>query len=96
MRNRHRKAGGNNRLVSITLKRVKNYVGYPDSTEEKIRQEFEGRSGSAVDELLLAELQHYGLGKERTREEYYKFANLKIDTEHDAVDCKNHFDLSQY
>ena len=97
---RHRKAGGNNRLVSITLKRVKNYVGYPDSTEEKIRQEFVGRSdgggGAAVDELLLAELQHYGLGKERTREEYYKFANLKIDTEHDAVDCKNHFDLSQY
>ena len=77
---------------------MKNYVGYPDSTDEKIRQEFEGHSAgsAAVDELLLAELQHYGLGTERTREEYYKFANLKIDTEHDAVDCKNHFDLSQY
>ena len=75
------------------LKRIKHYVGYPDATKDKIRQDFDGDGN--VDELLLTELQHYGLGTERTREEYFKFANLKIDTEHDAVDCLNHFDLSK-
>ena len=90
---RHRKSGGNNKLVEIMLKRVKNFVGYPDSTVDKIRQEFDGTGNGGVDELLLTELEHYGLGTERTREEYFKFANLQIDTEHDAVDCKNHFNL---
>lgn len=77
------------------LRRVKNFVGYPDSTIELIQQEFndKGDGNGNVDELLLTELQHYGLGTERTREEYYKFAHLKIDTEHNAVDCMNRFNL---
>ena len=54
-------------------------VGYPDATLEKIKKE--------NIELVLKDIEHYGLGSERSWSEYMEFAHMSIDEEHDAIKC---------
>ena len=56
-------------------------TGYPDSRLEQIKQQ--------KIEYVLQDIEHYGLGKVRTREEYMNFAGLVIDDENAALDCKH-------
>ena len=56
-------------------------VGYPDATLEKIKQE--------DIELVLKDIDHYGLGSERSWSDYMEFAHMSIDEEHDAIKCRN-------
>ena len=77
----YRGSANNNVLQKPVIKRVKNMVGYPDATSEMIKKE-------DID-LVLIDIDHYGLGSERSWSEYLEFANMHIDEEHDAIQCKN-------
>ena len=64
--------GFSNELQLKVIKRVKHLVGYKDCcTEEKLRGDGEG--------LVLEEVEHYGFGKVRTREEYLEWAEIDVD-----------------
>eukprot|EP00523_Entomoneis_sp_CCMP467_P015487 CAMPEP_0168765438 /NCGR_PEP_ID=MMETSP0725-20121227/324_1 /TAXON_ID=265536 /ORGANISM="Amphiprora sp., Strain CCMP467" /LENGTH=616 /DNA_ID=CAMNT_0008814691 /DNA_START=1 /DNA_END=1851 /DNA_ORIENTATION=+ len=71
--------GMNNILQHKVIKRTKHMVGYPDSSLDKIQQE--------GIEVVLTDIEHYGLGKERTWQEYLDFAFMSIDEEHDIIVC---------
>ena len=77
----YRGSANNNVLQKPVIKRVKNMVGYPDATSEMIKKE-------DID-LVLIDIDHYRLGSERSWSEYLEFANMHIDEEHDAIQCKN-------
>jgi Glycosyltransferase (GlcNAc) len=62
--------GFSNRLQSQIINRVKNLVGYPDVTFESLQAE-------QLDDVLT-ELQHYGLGTNRTRDEYIKLTGINF------------------
>ena len=72
-------AGFNTRLQGPILKRIKHMVGYTDASLEKIR--------TAKHEFVLQDLEHYGLGKERSTEEYLEFAGITINEENDSLQC---------
>ncbi len=64
--------GFSNQLQLKLIKRVKHLVGYKDCcTREKLKEE-----GS---ELVLQEVDHYGFGNVRTREEYLEWAQIDVD-----------------
>ena len=63
----------------VSVHRVKHMVGYPDSTLEKIKEE--------DIELVLEDIEYYGLGSERSWAEYMEFANMKIDEQNDVIRC---------
>jgi [Skp1-protein]-hydroxyproline N-acetylglucosaminyltransferase len=64
--------GFSNQLQLKLIKRVKFLVGYKDCcTREKLEEE-----GS---ELVLQEVDHYGFGNVRTREEYLEWAQIDVD-----------------
>lgn len=61
----------NNGLQGRVIDRVKNLVGYPESTDEIVK----GRG----DEIVLTDREHYGLGSERTLEEYMKLTQIDVE-----------------
>lgn len=71
--------GMNNKLQVPLIKRLKHLAGYPDATLEKIK--------SAGLEYVLIDMEHYGVGHERTLQEYMQFAGISVDKEHDALTC---------
>jgi len=77
----YRGAADNNKFQRPVIKRVKNMVGYPDSTLEKIKEE--------GIELVLKDIEYYGLGQERTWQEYMDYANMHVDQEKDIIRCTN-------
>ena len=74
-----RGATGLNQIQHIMINRIKNMVGYPDATREII-----ARDGN---EIILTDIEHYGLGTERSWEDYMEFANLHINEQHNVIDC---------
>ena len=60
----------NNGLQGHVIHRVKNLVQYPESSDEIVK-------GNG-DEMVLTDRQHYGLGSERTLEEYMKLTNIDV------------------
>lgn len=69
----------NNQLQGRVIKRIKNMVGYPDATLEKINTENIN--------FVLTNIDQYGLGSVRSWEDYMSFAGMSIDEEHDAIVC---------
>jgi len=69
--------GFNTRLQTKLIKRVKNLVGYPDVSKEQVKKD--------GDELVLTDLEFYGMGSERTREAYIDLTNIDFST----MSCKN-------
>ena len=69
--------GFNTRLQKKIIKRVKNLVGYPEVSSEEVKKD--------GDELVLTDLEFYGMGTERTREAYVDFTNIDFSTK----SCKN-------
>lgn len=64
--------GFSNHLQLKLIKRVKYLVGYKDCcTREKLEAEGSG--------LVLEEVELYGFGHERTREEYLEWAKIDVD-----------------
>lgn len=74
-----RGSANNNVLQRPMIKRVKHMVGYPDASLDKIKEE--------GIEIVLTEIEHYGLGTERTWEAYMEHAHMTIDEETDAIQC---------
>lgn len=72
-------AGFNTRLQGPILKRIKHMVGYTDATIEKIKAE--------KHEFVLQDLDYYGLGKQRSMEDYLEFAGITIDEKDDSLKC---------
>ena len=64
--------GFSNELQLRLIKRVKHLVGYRDCCSRE-RLERDG------DELVLAEVDHYGFGKVRSREAYLEWAHIDVD-----------------
>jgi Glycosyltransferase (GlcNAc) len=75
----YKPGSGNNQLQSIVIARVKHMVGYPDASLEKIREK--------DTEFVLQDIEHYGLGSERSWQDYMDFAHMSIDQEHDVIVC---------
>lgn len=69
--------GFNTRLQKKLIKRVKNLVGYPEVSTEEVKKE--------GDELVLTDLEYYGMGNVRTREAYLELTNIDF---HDKT-CKH-------
>ena len=64
--------GFSNQLQLRLIKRVKHLVGYKDCcTREKLTAD--------GDELVLTDVEHYGFGDVRSREEYLNWANINVD-----------------
>mmetsp|Transcript_39330 Transcript_39330/g.72034 ORF Transcript_39330/g.72034 Transcript_39330/m.72034 type:complete len:609 (+) Transcript_39330:66-1892(+) len=64
--------GFSNQLQLRLIKRVKHLVGYKDCcSREKLMQD--------GDELVLMDVEHYGFGDVRSREDYLKWANIDVD-----------------
>ncbi|KAL9190558.1 hypothetical protein ACHAXT_000264 [Thalassiosira profunda] len=64
--------GFSNQLQLRLIKRVKYLVGYKDCcTREKLQRE--------GDELVLTDVEHYGFGDVRSREEYLKLTKIDVD-----------------
>ena len=76
---RYGKPGLNTRLQGKVIKRIKNMVGYPDASLEKIKD--------AGIEFVLENLEMYGMGHERTYEDYMKFSGISVDKQHNALQC---------
>jgi hypothetical protein len=58
--------------------RIKYMMGYKEVTLETIQQENAGHEDDDSYDILL-ELDHYGLGAVRSREEYLKFAEIDLE-----------------
>ena len=69
--------GFNTRLQKKIIKRVKNLVGYPEVSTEEVEKD--------GDELVLTDLEFYGMGSERTRQAYVEFTNIDFSSK----SCKN-------
>lgn len=61
---------GNNQLQGKVIERVRNLLGYPESSREIIEQ-----SGY---EMVLKDQEYYGLGNERTMEEYMSWVGIDV------------------
>ena len=68
-----------NWLQSKLIRRIKNLVGYPSSTTEKMIAD--------KSTLVLTELEHYGLGSVRSWDGYMELTGITIDEENDAFVC---------
>lgn len=71
--------GMNNKLQSPVIKRLKHLAGYPDATIDKIK--------AAGLDYVLTDMEHYGVGEERTLEEYMEFAGISVDLQNNALKC---------
>ena len=60
--------GFSNRLQSQVVNRIKHLVGYPEITQSYL-------DGIGIGHIL-EEMEHYGLGTERTGAEYAEWANI--------------------
>ena len=63
-----------NELEAKVIDRIKHVVGYPESSEEKIEEK--GLS------FLLRDLDIYGIGSERSFDDYMKLTNINMQTSH--------------
>ena len=71
--------GLNTQLQGPVLKRIKHLVGYTDATLEKIRENRE--------EFVLQDLDYYGLGTAKSRDEYLTFAGITVNEKNDSLQC---------
>lgn len=62
--------GMNNIITNRVIKRIKHIVLYPEATLSQITAE--------NDRIMLSDVTHYGLGTERTGEEYLKLTNIDM------------------
>jgi len=69
---------GNNELSHTVILRIMNLAGYPQAEREKVEREGNG--------LVFKDMEMYGLGKERSFEDYMKLAGISIGT--DKLVCK--------
>jgi hypothetical protein len=60
----------NTRLQKHVIRRIKHLVGYPTDSLQEIQQ--------AGDEIVLTDLDYYGNGKVRSREEYLNLTNIDV------------------
>mmetsp|Transcript_5335 Transcript_5335/g.8397 ORF Transcript_5335/g.8397 Transcript_5335/m.8397 type:complete len:615 (+) Transcript_5335:126-1970(+) len=67
------------RAQAKVLKRVKHMVGYPDAKREKIEQE-------GID-VVLTEIEEYGVGTKRSWKEFMEFANMEMNEEKSIIVC---------
>ena len=67
----------NTRLQQHVIRRIKHMVGYPSDSIAEIE--------NANDEIVLADIEHYGMGKVRTREAYLALTFIDPVKE----ECKN-------
>lgn len=76
----------NTRLQKHVIRRIKHLVGYPTDSLEDIKQ--------AGDEIVLTDMEYYGIGQVRTREQYLNLTNIDVFKEecHPMHWC-NHGDL---
>ena len=68
------------RMTPYIHNRIKYMMGYPKLTVDDImkkQQQHDGEDEAYYNPLL--ELDHYGLGTARSREEYLKFAEIDLD-----------------
>mmetsp|Transcript_16836 Transcript_16836/g.21290 ORF Transcript_16836/g.21290 Transcript_16836/m.21290 type:complete len:607 (-) Transcript_16836:50-1870(-) len=70
----------NNKIQGKVIKRLKNLAGYPDATVESIQKDNIA--------YVLTDMEYYGVGKERTLEQYMEFAGIHVDKENNALACK--------
>jgi len=67
----HRKSGlGNNELAHTVILRIMNLAGYPQAERAKVEREGNG--------LVFKDMEMYGLGKERSFEDYMKLAGISV------------------
>ena len=59
-----------NKLQIEVIQRVKHFMGYPEATRKLIEENY--------NVLVLADVEHYGLGHNRTREAYIELAGLDL------------------
>lgn len=71
--------GLNSKLQGPVIKRIKHLVGYSDATLEKIRDSNE--------EFVLQDLDYYGLGKTKSRDEYLTFAGITVNEKNNSLQC---------
>ena len=62
--------GMNNIITNRVIKRIKHIVLYPEATSDKIEAE--------NDQIMLNDVTHYGLGTERTGEEYLELTGIDM------------------
>lgn len=67
------------RAQAKVLKRIKHMVGYPDARLEHIEKE--------GIEVVLTEMEEYGVGTVRSWKDFLEFASMEIDEEHSSVVC---------
>jgi [Skp1-protein]-hydroxyproline N-acetylglucosaminyltransferase len=67
----HRGLGFSNRLQDQVVNRIKHMVGYPETTKEWLKEK-------GIDHILI-DLQYYGLGNVRSREEYTKLTLIDFE-----------------
>jgi len=66
-------------LQRHTIRRIKNLCGYPLHSKEKIEAEDIG--------FILADIEKYGLGSERSWEEFMNFAGMTVNHENGDLVC---------
>lgn len=71
--------GMNNKLQLPLIKRLKHLAGYPGYDVETLKEEGH--------EFVLQDLQLYGVGKEKTLEEYMAWAGISVDKAHNSLQC---------
>lgn len=71
--------GMNNMLQGPVIKRLKHLAGYPDATDALIKQQ-------GLD-YVLTDMEHYGVGHERTLEQYMEFSGISVDKQNNALKC---------
>jgi hypothetical protein len=69
------------RAESQIRNRIKHMMGYPEASLEAMRQEDKNVNHHDGDEFynVLLELEHYGLGNVRSRNDYLRFAEIDLD-----------------
>jgi hypothetical protein len=71
--------GLNSKLQGPVIKRIKHLVGYSDATLENIRDSNE--------EFVLQDLDYYGLGTTKSRDEYLTFAGITVNKKNNSLQC---------
>ena len=75
---------GNNWLQKRTIRRIKHLVGYPFHTTEKIKEDGLG--------YLLVDIEDYGLGNTRSRDDFMEFSQIKVDHTTGDLVCTKRLD----
>ena len=65
-------------------RRMQHLVGYPRHTAEKIQADDEG--------FILVEIEKYGMGDERSRDDFIKFSEITIDNATGNLLCTKRLD----